>query len=106
MEVAGARYRTLATDYNVYLNQSQAEDADPALLPALRAQALATYRQYFRSHYDGSREPVVFAHHFEDWNGGIYSSALEQVLAEVCGRRDVRCVSYRELVDTLDATSR
>ena len=103
LDVAGAGYRTLATDYNLYLNQSQAEDADPLVLPELRAQALATYRDYFRSHYDGSREPVVFAHHFEDWNGGIYSSVLEQVLAEVCGRSDVRCVTYRELVDALDA---
>ena len=106
MDVAGAGYRTLATDYNLYLNQSQAEDADPALLSTLREQTLASYREYFRSHYEGSREPVVFAHHFEDWNGGIYSSVLEQVLAEVCGRRDVRCLSYRELVDALEAAER
>ncbi len=102
MEVTGAGYRTLATDYNLYLNQSGGEDADPALLPALREQALATYRDLFRSHYEGTRDPVIFAHHFEDWNGGIYSDALEQVLREVCGRRDVRCVPYRELVDALD----
>lgn len=106
MEVAGASYRTLATDYNLYLDQSQAEDADPALLPALRAQAVATYRAYFRRQYDSAREPVMFAHHFEDWNGGIYSSALEQILAEVCRMRDVRCVSYRELVDVLDQGGR
>jgi len=28
------------------------------------------------------------------------------VLADVCGRRDVRCVTYRELVDALDAAER
>lgn len=106
MEVAGTPYRTLATDYNLYLDQSQAEDADPALLPAFRAQAIATYRAYFRRHYEGNREPMMFAHHFEDWNGGIYASALEQLLAEICRMRDVRCVSYRELVDVLDGAGR
>lgn len=101
LDVAGTGYRTLATDYNLYLDQSHAEDADPALWPSMRDQVLATYRAYFWSHYDGARQPVVFAHHFEDWNGDIYSSALEQVLAEVCHVRDVRCVPYRELVESL-----
>jgi hypothetical protein len=105
MRVAGTADRTLATDYNLYLYQSQATDADPADLASLRAQALATYRSYFWTHYEGAREPVIFAHHFEDWNDGLYSSVLEQVLAEVCVLRDVRCVSYRTLVDELDARS-
>jgi len=106
MDVASAGHRTLATDYNLYLDQSQAVDTDPAAWPALRDQVIATYRAYFWSHYDGSRKPVIFAHHFEDWNGDIYSSALEQVLAEVCRVRDVRCVPYRDLIAALDSMSR
>ncbi|HEX9496215.1 MAG TPA: hypothetical protein VGA38_10685 [Candidatus Limnocylindria bacterium] len=106
MEVAGAGYRTLATDYNLYLNQSRAEDVSPDEASAFRAQAYESYRALFWSRYDGAREPVIIAHHFEDWNDGAYSLALEGLLAEVCHLRDVRCATYRDLVDALDAGSR
>lgn len=105
MDVAGAGYRTLATDYNLYLNQSGAVDVRPDEARALRAQAYASYRALFWSRYDGARDPVIIAHHFEDWNDGAYSSALEQLLAEVCGLRDVRCVTYRDLIDALDGVT-
>ena len=75
---------------------------DDRRVARLRAQALATYREYFRSHYDGSREPVVFAHHFEDWNGGIYMRAVDQVVKNVCTKKGVKCVSFKELADWLD----
>lgn len=103
MDVSGAGYRTLATDYNLYLNQSLAEDVGPREASAFRAQTYESYRTLFWSRYDGAREPVIIAHHFEDWNDGAYSLALERLLEDVCRLRDVRCVAYRDLVDALDA---
>ncbi|MYR84883.1 hypothetical protein GTY41_07945, partial [Streptomyces sp. SID685] len=41
--------------------------------------------------------------HFEQWNGGIYMDAVEEVLRQIAGRPEVRLVSFRQFVDWLDA---
>ena len=45
----------------------------------------------------------MYGSHFETWNHRAYNRALTRFLLETCGLPDVRCVSYRELVDWLDA---
>ncbi|MFC9018160.1 hypothetical protein ACFTZG_18710, partial [Streptomyces albidoflavus] len=40
--------------------------------------------------------------HFEEWNGGIYMDAVEESLKQMAGEKDVRLVSFRQLVDWLD----
>lgn len=57
----------------------------------------------FNRVYNGSRAPMFIGNHFEDWNGGIYMKAVEDVMKDVCPREDVRCVSFKELSDWLDA---
>ena len=53
--------------------------------------------------YGGNRAPFVFGMHFETWNHWAYELALKRFLLKTCRLSDVRCVSYRELVDWLDA---
>lgn len=52
--------------------------------------------------YRGNRAPLVIGSHLESWNGGVYLKAVEDTVKEVCGRPDVRCVSFRQLTDWLD----
>jgi hypothetical protein len=59
--------------------------------------------QGFERAYKGNRAPLIIGNHFESWNGGTYMRAVEEVVEEVCTKSDVRCVSFRQLVDWLDA---
>jgi hypothetical protein len=52
--------------------------------------------------YKGNRAPMVIGNHFENWNGGVYMNAVEDVMKSTCQKRDVRCVSFKQLVDWLD----
>jgi hypothetical protein len=57
----------------------------------------------FQRAYDGNRAPLIIGNHFESWNGGAYMRAVEEVIATVCTKAEVRCVSFRQLADWLDA---
>ena len=48
----------------------------------------------------------MIAGHFAKWNDGVYWEAMKAFASEVCGRADVRCVSYRELVNYMNAAAR
>ncbi|MFI0717466.1 hypothetical protein [Streptomyces sp. NPDC021224] len=57
----------------------------------------------FTRAYEGNRAPLVVASHLESWNGGAYLKAVEDTVRDVCGKPDVRCVSFKQLADWLDA---
>jgi hypothetical protein len=100
--VDGESFETLASDYNFYLNQTDATDVDATETPALAAQTYRSLRAYFDASYAADRAPMSIAYHFEDWNHGAYRDALLQLLHDVCGRSDVRCTTYRDLADWLE----
>ncbi|MFR9672872.1 hypothetical protein [Streptomyces sp. TR02-1] len=99
----GRAFETLSMDYNFLANQSGTVNGAPANRPAWRKQWHDGLMQGFRRAYDGNRAPMIVGNHFEQWNGGIYMDALEDVITKVCSLEDVRCVSFRQLVDWLDA---
>ncbi|WP_116115442.1 hypothetical protein [Austwickia chelonae] len=51
----------------------------------------------------GNRAPLIIGNHFEQWNGGIYMDAVETVMREVSCQSEVRFVSFRQLVDWMEA---
>lgn len=59
--------------------------------------------QAFDRSYNGNRAPLIIGNHFESWNGGTYMRAIEETIAQVCTKEGVRCVSFRQLADWLDA---
>ncbi len=59
--------------------------------------------QGFERAYGGNRAPLVIGNHFESWNGSTYMRAVQEVVERVCTRPEVRCVSFRRLVDWLEA---
>ncbi|GAA3394015.1 hypothetical protein GCM10017752_37450 [Streptomyces roseoviridis] len=59
--------------------------------------------QAFQRSYHGNRAPLIIGNHFESWNGGTYMRAIEETIATVCVQKDVKCVSFRQLADWLDA---
>ncbi|MFD5408921.1 polysaccharide deacetylase family protein [Streptomyces nojiriensis] len=104
MPLQGKEKQVLSMDFNFLFNQSgDSTQGDPAKFAAWQAQTRGSYMNGFNRVYNGSRAPMFIGNHFEDWNGGIYMKAVEDVMKDVCPRQDVRCVSFRELADWLDA---
>ncbi|GAB2773238.1 polysaccharide deacetylase family protein [Streptomyces daliensis] len=99
----GHGYETLAMDYNFLANQSVTVDGPVEKRPYYKRQMRGGLLAGFERAYEGNRAPMIIGNHFEDWNGGIYMDAVEDVMKTVCRKADVRCVSFRQLTDWLDA---
>ncbi|MFI9269858.1 hypothetical protein ACIGXM_03945 [Kitasatospora sp. NPDC052896] len=101
----GQNFQVLSMDYNFLANQSGGDNVqgDPSKYAGWLKTTTDTYLNGFERVYNGSRAPYFIGNHFEDWNGGIYMQAVENVVKTVCGKPDVRCVSFKEMADWLDA---
>jgi hypothetical protein len=101
----GKDLQVLSMDFNFLYHQSGAEatQGDPAKYAQWEKTTREGYLNGFERAYNGSRAPLFIGNHFETWNGGIYMQAVEDVVKDVCKRPGVRCVSFKELCDWLDA---
>ena len=104
----GTNKKIIAMDYNFYFKQSGGVEDPAAVKGSLTWQAmhdatLKTYTDYFDKNYSGSRAPVQIGHHFSTWNDSAYWDAMKDFAATECGKPDVKCVTFSELADWLDA---
>ncbi|MEV8594669.1 hypothetical protein [Streptomyces sp. NPDC052012] len=100
----GHSFEQLTMDYNFMVNQSgTTTQGDPAKHELWGDQMRDGLLQGFERAYKGNRAPLIIGNHFESWNGGTYMRAVEEVIETVCNKSEVRCVSFRQLVDWLDA---
>ncbi|GGZ01173.1 hypothetical protein CP967_19745 [Streptomyces nitrosporeus] len=99
----GHSFEVLSMDYNILANQSKnSTKGVPARYPGWRTQAVGAYLAGFDRAYETNRAPFYVGNHFEEWNGGIYMDAVEEVIKRIAGKPDVRLVSFRQFVDWLD----
>ncbi|MFI7892899.1 hypothetical protein ACIFUY_16755 [Streptomyces sp. CACIS-1.16CA] len=104
MPFPGHSFEVLSMDYNILANQSKnSTKGMPSRYPGWRKQATDAYLAGFQRAYESNRAPFYIGNHFEEWNGGIYMDAVEEVIKEVADKDDVRLVSFRQYVDWLDA---
>ncbi|MEU1468653.1 hypothetical protein ABZ434_10565 [Streptomyces sp. NPDC005761] len=101
--VPGREFETLSMDYNFMFNQSGTTQGDPDQHEYWGNQMRDGLIQAFDRAYDGNRAPLIIGNHFESWNGGTYMRAIEETIETVCTKEGVRCVSFRQLADWLDA---
>jgi hypothetical protein len=97
----------LGMDYNLCFQHEGCRtkaDYPTSVTDRWSQQALDTYRQYFETNYTGRRAPVLIGNHFSMWHNGAYTAALSAFVKETCSKPEVRCVSYRELAEWLNAT--
>jgi peptidoglycan/xylan/chitin deacetylase (PgdA/CDA1 family) len=99
----GHTFPVVSMDYNLFANQTGGVSGAASLEPQVERETYLTLRGAFRRLYRASRAPFVYGSHFETWNHWAYDRALTRFLVETCRLPDVRCVSYRELVDWLDS---
>ncbi|WP_374770451.1 hypothetical protein OG521_21870 [Streptomyces sp. NBC_01463] len=101
--VPGREFETLSMDYNFMFNQSGTTQGDPDQHEYWGDQMRDGLLQAFDRAYDGNRAPLIIGNHFESWNGGTYMRAIEETIETVCTKEGVRCVSFKQLADWLDA---
>ncbi|MER6673831.1 hypothetical protein [Streptomyces sp. NPDC000983] len=100
----GRTFEQLTMDYNFMVNQSgTTSQGDPDKFRFWGDQMRDGLLAGFQRAYDGNRAPLIIGNHFESWNGGTYMRAIEEVIEGVCTKPEVRCVSFRQLADWLDA---
>ncbi|MFG2370385.1 hypothetical protein ACGFY9_02750 [Streptomyces sp. NPDC048504] len=100
----GHSYEQLTMDYNFMVNQSGTQtQGDPDKYDQWGDEMRDGLLKGFDRAYNGNRAPLVIGNHFESWNGGTYMRALDEVIEKVCNKSEVRCVSFRQLSDWLDA---
>ncbi|MGA5704841.1 hypothetical protein [Peterkaempfera bronchialis] len=100
----GHSFQVLSMDYNILANQSGGSTkGNSSRYAAWRTQARDSYLAGFKRAYGSNRAPFFIGNHFEQWNGGIYMDAVEAALKEIADHPEVRMVSFRQLVEWLEA---
>ena len=90
--------RIIAMDYNLFVRHSGGfERASESA--AFEARAYQAFRSAFDAQYQGKRKPLQIGMHFTLMNGGAYWRAVERLAGDVCGKPDVRCVTYGQYLD-------
>jgi hypothetical protein len=95
---------TISMDYSMYVDQTQGKDLakkGTELWNTLYTDIVDTYTAYFNKNYQGNRAPISIGHHFTMMNDGVYWEAMKSFAREVCGKPEVICGSYRDLVQYL-----
>lgn len=103
--IPGINKNTLSMDYNEFVTQTGGRDILRQGTPAWNnayQQIIGAYKNYFNNVYYSSRSPIVIANHFSLWNNSLYWEAMKTFASDVCGKPDVKCVTFKELVDYLD----
>ncbi len=95
-----AQRRIIAMDYNLFVRHSGGFERAGGSAE-FEERSFAAFRQAFDRQYNGARKPLQIGMHFTLMNGGAYWRAVERLATDVCGKPDVRCVSYAQyLKDT------
>ena len=61
------------------------------------------YLKTFDTLYYGNRTPLELGNHFNHADGDAYNKAVEDVMKAVCGKPEVVCTTYGQVVQWLDA---
>jgi hypothetical protein len=95
----------LAMDYNFMYQfcRGDINAGSAAQRLTWRTKATEALLAGFDRAYAGNRAPYVIGNHFEQWNGGIYMDAVEDAVRAMAAKPGVRFVSFRQLVDWLEA---
>jgi hypothetical protein len=99
----GHSFEVIAMDYNIMYNQSQTPNGDASKRATWQQQARDAFVAGFQRSYTTNRAPLIIGNHFERWNGGIYMDAVDDAARQMAQHDAVRFVSFRQLIDWLDA---
>jgi hypothetical protein len=93
----GHTFRVVGMDYNFMANQIGEPPAQ------VESETYRTLWNAFLAGYHGNRAPLTLGNHFETWDSWAYDHALTRFLLRACRMPDVRCTSFEQLANWLDA---
>jgi len=93
----GHTFRVVSMDYNFMANQTGEPPAQ------IESETYRTLWNAFLVSYHGNRAPLTLGNHFETWDSWAYDHALTRFLLRACRLPDVRCTSFEQLANWLDA---
>jgi hypothetical protein len=93
----GHTFRVVSMDYNFMANQANESHA------RIENETYRTLWNAVRASYLGNRAPLSLGNHFETWESWAYDHALSRFLLRACRLPEVRCSSFVELANWLDA---
>ena len=106
IQIGESRSPAVAMDYSLWMHQSKGKNIafkGTELWNQYFSDVKGAYLEYFNEVYKDGRAPVVIGHHFSLWNDGVYWEAMKAFAEEVCGMKDVRCVTFKEYVNYLNS---
>lgn len=95
------RTRQTALDYNFWYTVNGARDR-PQDRRRIEQVVTGTYQYMFDRAYNGNRAPLVIANHMNDWNHNAFNPATAKFMKETCGKPDVVCGTYADVVEWLE----
>jgi len=99
------RIPVLAMDYNLYEFHTHAVDKLKKGTPEWQQaydEVLNGWLEYFNRNYTAGRAPVLVGYHFGYWNDGVYWEALKEFIRQTCGKPEVHCGTFKELVGYME----
>lgn len=93
----------VAMDYNLFVRHSMGID-NPSRSVEYENRAYDAFRAAFEQQYEGDRLPLQIGFHFVEMNAGAYWRALERLVADVCGKPAVACVTYAQALQAEEET--
>ena len=103
--LGATKSHVIAMDYNLWTHQSGAKEVaikGTPLWTTYYNEVESAYTDLFTTHYEGNRGPIVIGDHFSKWNDGVYWEAMKAFAENVCGQPQVRCGTFKDLVDYLN----
>lgn len=107
----GRNHFQITMDYNFWYSQEfdastgEMKDVSPTQSSKDAAQVQATYQDMLNGAMAGSHAPLLLGNHFNEWNNNAYTEALGNFLLANCGKANVHCVPYRDVVDWMKMQS-
>lgn len=91
----------IAVDYSIWVHQTGAKDIlkkGTKEWESAVEDVLMGYVDHFEKTYKSNRVPMVIDDHFATWNDGLYWEALKRFASLECGKPNVRCSTFSDLI--------
>lgn len=89
-------------DYNLYVRHSKGKE-QPSQSAQFEERTYTAFRAAFDRQYNGERLPLQLGFHFVLMNDGAYWRAMERLVSEVCNKPDVKCTTYNDYLNSIEA---
>ncbi|WP_245886124.1 polysaccharide deacetylase [Umezawaea tangerina] len=97
VKVPALNKQAVMMDFNLWSVLNGAKE-QPERAAEFSSVVVDTYRDVYRTVFNGNRAPLTIGNHFNEWAGGAFADAVEKFMGEVCVLKDTVCATYTEVI--------